>query len=175
MRISTEFHESLGVDKPIEVLTRHDAVAFREWWQNKLETNDLEIGTANKDFGHMNCMYTAVGIANHLNLPPVLAGCAFTGKRRASVKSSPWVGAAALLVPGAPEVMQRYPTGLPHSPDDAGPNDLATASANGSVRIALDPFGSLASLLLSRLNVQRTNSLAPSAITAAGGEVSISR
>ncbi|TIU76172.1 MAG: integrase, partial [Mesorhizobium sp.] len=40
-------------DKEIASLTRDDAIAFREWWQKRIVEDGLDIGTANKDIGHV--------------------------------------------------------------------------------------------------------------------------
>lgn len=60
-------------DKQLADLTRADAIQFREWWQTKLATDNLEIGTANKDFGHMNKMHRSIDTAHHLGLLPIFA------------------------------------------------------------------------------------------------------
>lgn len=60
-------------DKDMDAVTRADAITFREWWQTKLVKDDLEIGTANKDFGHMNKMWRSIDTAHHLHLQPIFA------------------------------------------------------------------------------------------------------
>ncbi|MBL8639747.1 MAG: tyrosine-type recombinase/integrase [Alphaproteobacteria bacterium] len=37
-------------DKPIDQLKRSDLVAFRQWWMERIEENDLSPNSANKDF-----------------------------------------------------------------------------------------------------------------------------
>ncbi|MBB4016048.1 integrase [Chelatococcus caeni] len=43
-------------DKPVTEITRNDALDFRDWWQEKVERENLKWGTANKDIGHLNRM-----------------------------------------------------------------------------------------------------------------------
>lgn len=57
-------------DKPIAALTRDDALDFRVWWQQRLVAESLDIGTANKDIGHISKMLNAVNMAHQLNLNP---------------------------------------------------------------------------------------------------------
>ena len=71
--------EALGGDKPIASLTRSDAVNFRQWWQKRIAADKLDIGTANKDIGHISKMLTAVDLAHQLGLPPVFKKLRLTG------------------------------------------------------------------------------------------------
>ncbi|WP_192182977.1 tyrosine-type recombinase/integrase [Mesorhizobium amorphae] len=58
-------------DKEIARLTRDDAVAFREWWQKRIVGGGLDIGTANKDIGHLSKMLRVVDLTYQLKLEPV--------------------------------------------------------------------------------------------------------
>lgn len=71
--------EALGGDKPIADLTRSDAVSFRQWWQKRIAAETLDIGTANKDIGHISKMLTAVDLAHQLGLPPVFKQLRLSG------------------------------------------------------------------------------------------------
>ncbi len=77
------FIEAVG-DKFLDELTRADAIAFREWWQAKLVADGLEIGTANKDFGHMNKMHRSIDTAHHLALKPVFSVLRLEGETTGS-------------------------------------------------------------------------------------------
>ncbi|HEY8575642.1 MAG TPA: tyrosine-type recombinase/integrase [Devosia sp.] len=67
-------------DKFLDETTRADAVTFREWWQDKLAADGLEIGTANKDIGHMNKMWRELDMANHLGLPQIFSRLRMEGE-----------------------------------------------------------------------------------------------
>lgn len=58
-------------DKLIDEISRADAVAFRMWWQDRLAREGLDIGTANKDIGHISKMLHAVDMAHQMGLQPV--------------------------------------------------------------------------------------------------------
>ncbi|MDX8457319.1 integrase [Mesorhizobium humile] len=58
-------------DKEIARMTREDAVAFREWWQKRVVGGGLDIGTANKDIGHISKMLRVVDLTHQLKLEPV--------------------------------------------------------------------------------------------------------
>lgn len=73
-----------GQDKYLDELTRADAITFREWWQVKLANDGLEIGTANKDFGHINKMHRELDMKHHLGLPPVFARMRMAGETTGS-------------------------------------------------------------------------------------------
>ncbi|GLQ09204.1 integrase [Devosia yakushimensis] len=83
VKAATNFVEAVS-DKYLDELTRADAIAFREWWQTKLVTDNLEIGTANKDIGHMNKMHRMVDMTNHLGLLPVFSRLRLEGETTGS-------------------------------------------------------------------------------------------
>jgi hypothetical protein len=60
----------LEEDKAIEDLTRDDAIRFRLWWEGRLVAEGLDIGTANKDIGHVNKMLTTFDVYKQLHLKP---------------------------------------------------------------------------------------------------------
>ena len=53
-------------NKPITDLTRNDAIDFREYLQSRVEAGEIQIGTANKQIGHVNKMMRTV--INHFRL-----------------------------------------------------------------------------------------------------------
>lgn len=55
-------------DKPITEITRDDALDFREYWQGRIKAEGLDIGTANKDIGHLNNMFMSLNVAMRLGL-----------------------------------------------------------------------------------------------------------
>ncbi|AZO66485.1 MAG: integrase [Mesorhizobium sp.] len=66
-------------DKEIASLTRDDAVAFREWWQKRIVEDGLDIGTANKDIGHVSKMLRVVDLTHQLKLEPVFRNLRLSG------------------------------------------------------------------------------------------------
>lgn len=66
-------------DKEIARLTRDDAVEFREWWQKRIVEEGLDIGTANKDIGHVSKMLRVVDLTNQLRLEPVFQNLRLSG------------------------------------------------------------------------------------------------
>lgn len=72
--------EALGADRAIDELTRADAVTFRKWWQHRIATEGLDIGTANKDFGHISKMLTTIELTHQLNLQPVFKSLRLSGE-----------------------------------------------------------------------------------------------
>lgn len=93
---------SVITDKAIGDITRSDAVAFRKWWQDRIATKDLDIGTANKDFGHISKMLHAVDITHQMGLKPVFARLRIEGavqKQRAAFL--PDFVQEKILAPGA--------------------------------------------------------------------------
>lgn len=69
----------LAGDKEISALTRDDAMTFRAWWQKRIATEGLDIGTANKDIGHVAKMLKTVDMAHQLHLPPVFKQLRLSG------------------------------------------------------------------------------------------------
>ena len=67
-------------DKPITEITRNDALDFREWWQERVINEGLEIGTANKDIGHINKMLRAIDTAHRIGLLPVFGNLRLEGE-----------------------------------------------------------------------------------------------
>ncbi|MEO6013663.1 MAG: integrase [Devosia sp.] len=67
--------DALGGDKALVDLTRADGVAFRLFWQNRLKADLLDIGTANKQIGHIATMLKEVELVHQLDIKCA----AFTG------------------------------------------------------------------------------------------------
>lgn len=74
-------------DKLLSELTRSDALTFRRWWRDKLEDEDLQLDTANKDFGHIAKMFETLNNAYDLGLKSIFSKMRFEGaveKQRAA-------------------------------------------------------------------------------------------
>jgi integrase len=85
-------------DKPIAAITRTDALDFRAWWQDRILSDDLDIGSANKDIGHLNNMLKIVDTALQLRLPPLFADLRIRGghDRQRKAFTSEWLRAKFL-------------------------------------------------------------------------------
>lgn len=78
-RAIQNFMDVVG-DKALENITRDDALTFRRWWADRIAAGEVQIATANKDFGHLGKMLTTVDMMHHLHLPPVFAKIRFEGE-----------------------------------------------------------------------------------------------
>lgn len=67
-------------DKAIKDLTRNDALDFRAWWAERIMAEQIEIGTANKDIGHINKMLRTVDTLHRLGLQPVFGNLRIEGE-----------------------------------------------------------------------------------------------
>lgn len=45
-------------NKSLDQITRSDTLTFRDWWQERIEEEGLDPGSANKDIGHLRQIYT---------------------------------------------------------------------------------------------------------------------
>lgn len=66
-------------DRPLSEVTRAQALDFRAWWEARVMAGEVEIETANKDFGHLNTMFKTVERARRIGLGPVFAEMRITG------------------------------------------------------------------------------------------------
>ena len=99
LKAANNFIEAVA-DKFLDEITRADAVTFREWWQVKLARDGLEIGTANKDFGHMNKMHRDIDMTHQLGLKPVFSRLRLEGETTGSRAAfSPKEAVAIVLSP----------------------------------------------------------------------------
>lgn len=71
-------------DKAINRVTRGDALDFRVWWQDRVLSGDVEIGTANKDIGHLNKMFRTIETSDRLGLDKVFGELRIEGETTAS-------------------------------------------------------------------------------------------
>lgn len=87
---------------PIDQITRADALKFRAWWSNRIQTDGLMAQTANKDFGHLAEIWGTWAELTATSLDNPFSKMALDGaseKRRPSF-SREWVS-DKLLAPGA--------------------------------------------------------------------------
>ncbi|WP_336810889.1 tyrosine-type recombinase/integrase [Bosea sp. MMO-172] len=64
---------SLGEDPALARLTRSHALDFREYWQERVTADEVEIDTANKSIGHLNKMWRELNRIDRLGLNPIFA------------------------------------------------------------------------------------------------------
>ncbi len=70
-RAASSLIEAIGCDKPINNLTRIDALAFRQHWRDRVLSGRVQIGSVNKYIGAVVAMYRAISDHYQLDLPSV--------------------------------------------------------------------------------------------------------
>lgn len=66
-------------DKQIDRISRSDAIDFRTWWSDRIVHEDLQIDTANKDFGALSAMLTCLDETYLIGMEPVFKGLRIAG------------------------------------------------------------------------------------------------
>jgi integrase len=82
-RAAQIFIDKIG-DKPLEHVSRDDAVAYAEWWESRVLNDGIEIGTMNKNLGHLSSMFRAVIKRHKLRLDNPFAGLRQEGGKEVS-------------------------------------------------------------------------------------------
>lgn len=72
--------ERIG-DKALHQLTRDNALAYADWWEERVITEGIGAGTANKNISHIGGMIRAVNKRLKLGLDDVFAGTRIEGGR----------------------------------------------------------------------------------------------
>lgn len=67
----SKFIEVIRGDKPIDALTRTDALAWRSYWQERVIAGEVETDTANKCIGRISVMFKAINLHRQLALGPI--------------------------------------------------------------------------------------------------------
>ncbi len=67
-------------NKPIHQLTRNDALSFRSWWSDRIQNENMDVGTANKDIGTINNVLNEVSDKYQLGLPRPFAQMRLKGE-----------------------------------------------------------------------------------------------
>ena len=70
-----------GGDKRLNTLTREDALAFRDWWLERIREEGLTPNSANKDIGHLSQMVKTVSDGLRLRLDNPFAGLRIADSR----------------------------------------------------------------------------------------------
>jgi integrase len=68
-------------NKALQELTREDAVAYADWWEDRVVTEGLSASSANKNISHITGMIKAVDKRLQLRLDNVFAGTRIEGGR----------------------------------------------------------------------------------------------
>jgi len=69
-------------DPELGKITRSDALKFRDWWWDRIETENMTINSANKDFGHLHQIFEKVNEGLQLGLDDPLARLRFREKKK---------------------------------------------------------------------------------------------
>ena len=72
--------ERIG-NKALDELSRDDALAYSDWWEDRVITEGIGAGTANKNISHIGGMIRAVNKRHDLRLDAVFAGTRIEGGR----------------------------------------------------------------------------------------------
>lgn len=83
-RAIENFKAVMGRDAYLEDLTRADALDFREWWQDRVIGENVQVATANKDIGHLNRMIRTLNRSRRLGLEPIFAELRIEGEKYGS-------------------------------------------------------------------------------------------
>ena len=80
-------------DKPIDKITRDDMLQFRAWWLDRIENEDLNPGTANKDFINLGSVLKKVNNLKNMGLDLPIYGLNFAeGKKKTRPQfSEEWI------------------------------------------------------------------------------------
>jgi integrase len=73
-------------DKALQELTRDDALSYVDWWEDRVVTEGINVGTANKSISHVGGMIRAVSKRLQLRLDNVFAGTRIEGGKDGSRK-----------------------------------------------------------------------------------------
>jgi integrase len=79
-RAVERFVEVVG-DKPVTEITFDDGIDYCEWWRDRVNEDELEAKTANKDIGQLSRMLKEISIRRRLNLPDIFKGLRLKGER----------------------------------------------------------------------------------------------
>lgn len=71
----------IGRDLYLEDITREDALDFRQWWQDRVVGEGIQVATANKDLGQLNRMLKTLNRSRRLGLEPVFGELRIEGER----------------------------------------------------------------------------------------------
>jgi hypothetical protein len=83
-------------DKALHQFIRDDALAFADWWEERVITEGIGAGTANKDITHIGGMIRAVNKRLKLGLDDVFAGTRIEAVAMVNAPLSPWTSSATL-------------------------------------------------------------------------------
>ncbi len=89
-------------NKPLQDITRNDALTFRNWWMDRVQNEHMDIGSANKDIGAINQMLNEVSDKYQLGLKEPFARMRLRGEKhnRRPPFDPQWVQ-DKILAPGA--------------------------------------------------------------------------
>ena len=96
------FIDVMGGDRPINAVTRVEALAFRSFWQERIVNGEVEIDTANKCIGRVASMFKAIDESRQLGLPNIFDNLRIAGgKDKQRVAFAPDFVQSRILAEGA--------------------------------------------------------------------------
>ncbi len=90
-----------AIEKPIDQITRDEALLFRKWWSDRVEAG-MAVGSANKDFGHLSEIFRTWAELKGVDLANPFSKLRLDGKDEGTKPpfSRDWI-LTKILVPGA--------------------------------------------------------------------------
>jgi integrase len=79
LRAVERFVDLVG-DKPVTEVTFDDGIDYCEWWRDRVNEDEVEAKTANKDIGQLSRMLKEMSIRRRLNLPDIFKGLRLKGE-----------------------------------------------------------------------------------------------
>jgi integrase len=71
-------------DKPVNEVTRDDAIDYADWWRDRVTNENVAVKSANKDIGQLSRMLKDVSTRRRLNIPEIFAGLRLRGQKERS-------------------------------------------------------------------------------------------
>jgi integrase len=71
-------------DKPVNEVTRDDAIDYADWWRDRVTNEDVAVKSANKDIGQLSRMLKDVSIRRRLTVPDLFSGLRLRGQKERS-------------------------------------------------------------------------------------------
>jgi len=89
-------------DKPLDAITRDDALSLRTWWRERVARGEVRADSANKDFGHLSDVFGTLNELRRLGLDNPFKGLRLAEGGASQRPSFPteWIR-AHIVAPGA--------------------------------------------------------------------------
>jgi integrase len=82
--LAVENFVSVVGDKPVNEVTRDDAIDYADWWRDRVTNENVAVKSANKDIGQLSRMLKDVSIRRRLNIADIFSGLRLRGQKERS-------------------------------------------------------------------------------------------